>query len=297
MSHFLVTPSIKEDNKYAFFALNVSLGIAKETRYNSVEEAKDAPLVQQMFYLPFVKSVTLSDSGLSIERFDILAWSDVINDVAQEIQNYLNNGGQITAQSEVKKVPVTVYAESTPNPSVMKFVANKMLVDTIYEFKSIDETNNAPLAKSLFSFPFVKEIFIDTNYISINKNEGIEWEEVVMEIREFVRAYIEDGKTIITANQEEANGFAASATPLEDLDETSQEIVKIIEEYIKPAVASDGGNILFDAYNAEDKSVQVVLQGACSGCPSSTITLKNGIENMLKEMLPGKVASVSALNG
>ena len=118
-----------------------------------------------------------------------------------------------------------------------------------------------------------------------------------MEIREFVRAYIEDGKTIITANQEEAKGFAASATPLEDLDETSQEIVKIIEEYIKPAVASDGGNILFDAYNAEDKSVQVVLQGACSGCPSSTITLKNGIENMLKEMLPGKVASVSALNG
>ena len=172
-----------------------------------------------------------------------------------------------------------------------------MLVDTIYEFKSIDETSNAPLAKSLFNFSFVKEIFIDTNYISINKNEGIEWEEVVMEIREFVRAYIEDGKTIITANQEGANGFAASATPLEDLDETSQEIVKIIEEYIKPAVASDGGNILFDAYNAEDKSVQVVLQGACSGCPSSTITLKNGIENMLKEMLPGKVATVSALNG
>lgn len=297
MSNFLVTPSIKEDNKFAFFTLNVSLGIAKDTTYSSVEEAKDAPLVQQMFYLPFVKSVTLTDSGLNIERFDILAWSDVINEVAQEIQNYLNNGGQVAYQSEVKKVPVTVYAESTPNPSVMKFVANKMLVDTIYEFKSIDETSNAPLAKSLFNFSFVKEIFIDSNYISINKNEGIEWEEVVMEIREFVRAYIEDGKTIITANQEGANGFAASATPLEDLDETSQEIVKIIEEYIKPAVASDGGNILFDAYNAEDKSVQVVLQGACSGCPSSTITLKNGIENMLKEMLPGKVATVSALNG
>lgn len=297
MSNFLVTPSIKEDNKFAFFALNVSLGIAKDTTYSSVEEAKDAPLVQQMFYLPFVKSVTLTDSGLNIERFDILAWSDVINEVAQEIQNYLNNGGQFATQSELKKVPVTVYAESTPNPSVMKFVANKMLVDTIYEFKSIDETSNAPLAKSLFKFSFVKEIFIDTNYISINKNEGIEWEEVVMEIREFVRAYIEDGKPIITANQKGANGFAASATPVEDLDETSQEIVKIIEEYIKPAVASDGGNILFDAYNAKDKSVQVVLQGACSGCPSSTITLKNGIENMLKEMLPGKVATVSALNG
>jgi Fe-S cluster biogenesis protein NfuA len=297
MSNFLVTPSIQEDNKYAFFALNVSLGITKESSYYSVEEAKDAPLVQQMFYLPFVKSVTLTDRGLSIERFDILAWSDVINEVAQEIQNYLNNGGQIAAQSEVKKVPVTVYAESTPNPSVMKFVANKMLVDTIYEFKSIEETTNAPLANSLFNFPFVNEIFIDTNYISINKNEGVEWEEVVMEIREFIRAYIEDGKGVINANQAQSSGFAASTTPVENLDETSQEIIKIIEEYIKPAVASDGGNILFDAYKPEDKSVHVVLQGACSGCPSSTITLKNGIENMLKEMLPGKVATVSAVNG
>lgn len=297
MSNFLVTPSIQEDNKYAFFALNVSLGITKESSYYSVEEAKDAPLVQQMFYLPFVKSVTLTDRGLSIERFDILAWSDVINEVAQEIQNYLNNGGQIAAQSEVKKVPVTVYAESTPNPSVMKFVANKMLVDTIYEFKSIEETTNAPLANSLFNFPFVNEIFIDTNYISINKNEGVEWEEVVMEIREFIRAYIEDGKGVINANQAQSSGFAASTSPIEKLDETSQEIIKIIEEYIKPAVASDGGNILFDAYKPEDKSVHVVLQGACSGCPSSTITLKNGIENMLKEMLPGKVATVSAVNG
>lgn len=297
MSNFLVTPSIQEDNKYAFFALNVSLGITKESSYYSVEEAKDAPLVQQMFYLPFVKSVTLTDRGLSIERFDILAWSDVINEVAQEIQNYLNNGGQIAAQSEVKKVPVTVYAESTPNPSVMKFVANKMLVDTIYEFKSIEETTNAPLANSLFNFPFVNEIFIDTNYISINKNEGVEWEEIVMEIREFIRAYIEDGKGVINANQAQSSGFAASTTPVENLDETSQEIIKIIEEYIKPAVASDGGNILFDAYKPEDKSVHVVLQGACSGCPSSTITLKNGIENMLKEMLPGKVATVSAVNG
>ena len=297
MSNFLVTPSIQEDNNYAFFALNVSLGITKESSYDSVEEAKDAPLVQQMFYLPFVKSVTLTDRGLSIERFDILAWSDVINEVAQEIQNYLNNGGQIAAQSEVKKVPVTVYAESTPNPSVMKFVANKMLVDTIYEFKSIEETTNAPLANSLFNFPFVNEIFIDTNYISINKNEGVEWEEVVMEIREFIRAYIEDGKGVINANQAQSSGFAASTSPIEKLDETSQEIIKIIEEYIKPAVASDGGNILFDAYKPEDKSVHVVLQGACSGCPSSTITLKNGIENMLKEMLPGKVATVSAVNG
>ena len=297
MSHFIVTPFIKKDNKFALFTVNASFGIKENKTFNSVEEAKDFPLVQQMFYLPFVKSVDLMDNGLALERFDILDWKDVIDEVGQEIQKYLNDGGKVTAALDLKKIPVTVYAESTPNPSVMKFVANKMLVDSVYEFKSIEDTSTAPIAAALFQFPFVKEIFLDTNYISINKKEEVEWETIVMKVREFIRAYIEDGKTIISSAAPTQETFSSSATPIEELDETSQEIVKIIEDYIKPAVASDGGNILFDNYNTEDKSVQVVLQGACSGCPSSTITLKNGIETMLKEMLPGKVATVTAING
>lgn len=297
MSHFIVTPFIKKDNKFALFTVNASFGIKENRSFNSVEDAKDFPLVQQMFYLPFVKSVELMDNGLLLERFDILDWKDVIEEVGQEIQKYLNDGGEVSAQNDLKKVPVTVYAESTPNPSVMKFVANKMLVDATYEFKSIEETATAPLAAALFQFPFVKEVFLDANYISINKNETVEWESIVMEVREFIRVYIEEGKTIVSENSSSKATFSSNATPLEDLDETSQEIVKIIEDYIKPAVASDGGNILFDHYNNEDKSVQVVLQGACSGCPSSTVTLKNGIETMLKEMLPGKVSTVTALNG
>ena len=297
MSHFIVTPFIKKDNKFALFTVNASFGIKENKTFNSVEEAKDFPLVQQMFYLPFVKSVDLMDNGLALERFDILDWKDVIDEVGQEIQKYLNDGGKVTAALDLKKIPVTVYAESTPNPSVMKFVANKMLVDSVYEFKSIEDTSTAPIAAALFQFPFVKEIFLDTNYISINKKEEVEWETVVMKVREFIRTYIEDGKTIISSAAPIQETFSSSATPIEELDETSQEIVKIIEDYIKPAVASDGGNILFDNYNTEDKSVQVVLQGACSGCPSSTITLKNGIETMLKEMLPGKVATVTAING
>ena len=297
MSHFIVTPFIKKDKKFALFTVNASFGIKENRTFNSVEDAKDFPLVQQMFYLPFVKSVELMDNGLALERFDILDWKDVIDEVGQEIQKYLNDGGKVTAASDLKKIPVTVYAESTPNPSVMKFVANKMLVQGVFEFKSIEDASTAPIAAALFQFPFVKEVFLDTNYISINKKEEVEWETIVMEIREFIRAYIEDGKTIISSAGPAQETLSSSATPLEELDETSQEIVKIIEDYIKPAVASDGGNILFDNYNTEDKSVQVVLQGACSGCPSSTITLKNGIETMLKEMLPGKVATVTALNG
>lgn len=297
MSQFIVTPFIKKDKKFALFTVNASFDIKENKTFNSVEEAKDFPLVQQMFYLPFVKSVELMDNGLALERFDILDWKDVIDEVGQEIQKYLNDGGKVTAASDLKKIPVTVYAESTPNPSVMKFVANKILVQGVFEFKSIEDASTAPIAAALFQFPFVKEVFLDTNYISINKKEEVEWETIVMEIREFIRAYIEDGKTIISSAGPAQETLSSSATPLEELDETSQEIVKIIEDYIKPAVASDGGNILFDNYNTEDKSVQVVLQGACSGCPSSTITLKNGIETMLKEMLPGKVATVTALNG
>lgn len=297
MSQFLVTPFLKENSTLAFFELNITLGITESISFLSVEETKDYPLVQQMFYLPFVKKVTLKNNGLEIERFDILDWKDVINEVSQEIQNFLNNGGQVTIAANLQKVPVTVYAESTPNPNVMKFVANKMLVEQIAEYKSIEEAGSAPLAQALFSFSFINEVFFDTNYISINKNATIEWEEAVMEIREFIRSYLEEDKPIIDVASLEGKNTEIKQKAIEDLDETSQEIVKIIDDYIKPAVASDGGNILFDTYNEEDKSVHVILQGACSGCPSSTITLKNGIENMLKEMLPGKVATVSAING
>lgn len=296
MSQFLVTPSISADKNFAFFHLNMSLGLSEKQTFTSVEAAKDFPLVQQMFYLPFVKSVTLHDHGLEVERFDILDWQDVIEEVATEISSYLNNGGEIGTLAPPKQVPVTVYAESTPNPAVMKFVANKPLTDRVFEFKSLEDTEEAPLAAALFSFAFVKELFFDANYISINKTEEVSWEEVVMEVREFIRSYLSEGKTVVKASSQ-AKNVQVLQTPIEELDETSQSIVKIIEEYIKPAVASDGGNIVFDNYNPDDQSVQVVLQGACSGCPSSTLTLKNGIETMLQDMLPGKVKSVSAING
>ena len=165
MSHFIVTPYIKEDNKFALFSVNSSFGIEGEKSFRSVEEAKDFPLVQQMFYLSFVQSVRLLNNALEIERFDILAWPDVINEVAQEIEKYLNNGGKVMAEIVPKKVPVTVYAESTPNPSVMKFVANKMLVKNTFEYKNEAEASNAPLAQALFGFTYVQEVFFDANYI------------------------------------------------------------------------------------------------------------------------------------
>lgn len=300
MTTFTVSASLTEDQTIARFEISPSLQITQVYQYNNIDEAKEAPLAQQMFYLPFVKSVVLKKEAIEIMRFDILKWEDVLNEVSLEIENFLNSGGvamnESQSSSPSKKIPITIYAESTPNPGVMKFVANKKLVDQVYEYKNIDETTDAPLAQKLFHFPFVKEVFMDTNYVSITKFDVSNWDEIVLEIREFLRSFLEEGNEITTSSKEKTIKETAKESVVE-LDEISQQIVGIIEDYIKPAVAADGGNILFNSYNAENKNVQVVLQGACSGCPSSTFTLKNGIENMLKEMLPGKISSVNAING
>jgi Fe-S cluster biogenesis protein NfuA len=224
-----------------------------------------------------------------------LEWAEVIEEVQEQLQQYLNDGGVVIEMTSNDKIPVSVYAESTPNPAVMKFVANKPLVTQTVEFKNIDEANNAPMAQQLFHFPFVKEVFIDANYVSITKYEVAEWDNIVMEVREFIRKYIEEGKLILKEIPQQQETTDESTA--ENLSKTESQIISILDEYIKPAVASDGGNIQFDSYNEIDKTVQVILQGACSGCPSSTFTLKNGIENMLKEMMPGKIKSVVALNG
>ena len=126
-----------------------------------------------------------------------------------------------------------------------------------------------------------------------------EWQDITIEIREFIKNYIEQGKEIVFANAAETLKKSSQQldSHFEALDDTSKEIINILEEYVKPAVASDGGNIQFISYDSDTKNVSVMLQGACSGCPSSTYTLKSGIENMLKEMLPGKIEMVEAING
>ncbi|TVZ52366.1 NifU family protein [Dokdonia sp. Hel_I_53] len=268
--------------------------------FKNIDEASNSPLAQQLFYLPFVKTVYIAQNFVAIEKYNIVDWIDIQDEVANQIADFLNDNGIIIIEDvAAKKIPATVYAESTPNPSTLKFVANKKLVTTAFEFKSIEDTTNAPLAKALYSFPFIKEIFFDENYISIQKYDVVEWDEVVTETREFIRDYIQEGKEIVTAAQLKTpqQADAISEKEFESLDDISKEIVNIIEEYIKPAVASDGGNILFKNYDENSKNVSVILQGACSGCPSSTFTLKNGIENMLKEMLPGKINNVEAING
>ncbi len=292
---YQIKASAEKGKLKAKFVLNQNTGTKEIIHFKNIDDAKGAPLIQQLFYLPFVKSVSLHEDYLEVERFDILEWEDVIEEVRVQLENYLNDGGVILDEVNNDKIPVSIYAESTPNPSVMKFVANKKLVSESIEFKNIDEAKHSPFAQKLFHFAYVKDVFINENYVSITKFDIKSWDEVMMEIREFIRTFIENGNTIIehypSKDTNKKSTSPGNKNPLDD------QIISILDEYIKPAVASDGGNIKFDSYDPTKKSVQVILQGACSGCPSSTLTLKNGIENMLKEMMPGKIENVVAING
>ncbi len=269
--------------------------------FSNIDEAKNSPLAQQLFYLPFVKKVFITANFIAIQRFDIVEWIDVQEEVSEQIETYITDGNIVVSEqtSTTKKEAIEVYAEVTPNPSVMKFGTNKALTQTDVEYKNIDEANqSSPLAQAIFTFPFVKQVFISDNYISITKYDMVEWNEVFTEVRTFIREYLVDGKTIIKEiPDKEITEKTEIEAPSIALEGISAQIVDILDEYIKPAVAGDGGNIAFRSYDEEHKIVSVVLQGACSGCPSSTATLKNGIETLLKEMLPDQINEVIAING
>ncbi len=181
---------------------------------------------------------------------------------------------------------ISIYTEMTPNPETMKFVANKLL----YPGKSIDFPDESfagpsPLAKELFVFPFIKSIFIASNFVTLTKTADTEdWQDVIPPIKQFLKEYIENGGTVV--NEEEAAKVKKEATNLvsADDDDVVKRIKELLDNYVRPAVEMDGGAIQFKSYN--NGIVNLMLQGSCSGCPSSMITLKAGIEGMMKRMIP-----------
>lgn len=178
---------------------------------------------------------------------------------------------------------VSIYTEMTPNPETMKFVANKLL----YPSKSIDFQDESaagpsPLAKELFAFPFIRSVFIASNFVTLTKTVETQWEEVIPTIREFLKEYLESDKVVI--NESEIVAAKNDNTINADDTDVVVRIKELLENYVKPAVEMDGGAISFRGYN--DGVVSLMLQGSCSGCPSSMITLKSGIEGMMKRMIP-----------
>ncbi len=296
-----ITIKETQNPKIVKFELKDFITQNENFEYKNIDETKNSPLAQQLFYLPFVKAVYISGNFIAIEKYEIVEWADVQDDVAVQIENFISAGGVVIIpnKTSIKKQPISVYGETTPNPASLKFVVNKALTKTVAEFKNIDEATHSPLTKELFKFHFVKEVFIAENYISITKYDSISWDEITLELRTFIKEFIENGGTIIDESQiiHAEKQEKQQVKNFENLDTTSQQIINILEEYVKPAVAADGGNILFDSFDETNKKVKVILQGACNGCPSSTFTLKSGIENMLKDMLNDKDIVVEAVNG
>lgn len=183
---------------------------------------------------------------------------------------------------------IHIYLESNPNPNSLKFVVNEMLIPDgmSFDFPDIESTENAPLAKELFSYPFVDRVFYMSNFITVTKKEGVEWIEIQGTIKEHIKKFLESGKFIIEVDGNQPD-------PVQEETETVKKIRTILEEYIRPAVEQDGGAITFHSFR--DGVVKVRLQGSCSGCPSSMVTLKAGIENLFKRMMPDEVHAVEAL--
>ena len=196
------------------------------------------------------------------------------------------------------KVPTSLYSEATPNPRVIKFTANRILIDqNIYEFHNKAEAIASPLALELFSFPFVESVFISNNFISVTKKDNsIEWSDIVLEMREFIRDYLVDGGVVINENAlpKKSISITQKEEPKREFTNIEKKIADLLDEYVRPAVEQDGGFISLKNY---DKGIVTVsLQGACSGCPSSTMTLKSGIEGLLKREMPNEIIEVIADN-
>ena len=180
---------------------------------------------------------------------------------------------------------ISIYTEMTPNPETMKFVANKLLYPgKSIDFPDVSSAKPSPLAIELFGFPFIRSVFIASNFVTLSKTSETDWQDVIPTVRQFLKEYLEEGKSVIneeevlTMKQEASNDVSA------DDDDVVKRIKEFLDNYVKPAVEMDGGAIQFKSY--QEGVVNLMLQGSCSGCPSSMITLKAGIEGMMKRMIP-----------
>ncbi|MER3464302.1 MAG: NifU family protein [Chitinophagaceae bacterium] len=179
---------------------------------------------------------------------------------------------------------ISIYTEMTPNPETMKFVANKLLYPgKSIDFPDMESAKPSPLAQELFGFPFIKAVFIASNFVTLTKTSETDWNDVIPSIREFLKEYLEEGKSVI--NEEEVAAIKPqSSNDIAADDDVVKRIKELLENYVRPAVEMDGGAIQFKSY--DEGVVNLMLQGSCSGCPSSMITLKAGIEGMMKRMIP-----------
>ncbi|XCI75268.1 MAG: NifU family protein [Flavobacteriales bacterium] len=258
--------------------------------FQTTDEAQNSPLAKQLLQYPFTKKVFITANFIAIEKNNLVEWFDVVEELKTIIANHLNSGQRLIISEIIKKRLISVYVEMTPNPDVMKFVANQILAPNMIEIKSKEQVYRSSLAEELFHFPFIREIFFLGNYISITKSKGIDWGSVCFDLRDYIAQYLQEGKEVLKAEWNYPDNHRAYST-------MEKNILTVLDEYVTPMIVQDGGNIRLAGFNEDTKTVKMFLQGACSGCPSSVITLKEGVENILKNFFPDKVEKIEAING
>ena len=258
-------------------------------------DVSEIPLAQELFNYPFVEKIFITANFVAVAKEDLVEWDMVAENLKNVIEDQLLENPRIYKQKKKELFPI--YAEMTPNPAVMKFVSQRFIVEGFIEVKNRDEAEEVPLAKAILDeFEFAKEIFISDNFVAVTRDNSVQWHEVMVPVRGFIVEYLQQGNKVSNiAPQQHDN-------PVEKLinreyTEEEQKISDILNEYVAPAVENDGGKISLLEYDKDTKTAKMLLQGACSGCPSSTATLKGGIENVLKQFLPDLVEQVEAVNG
>jgi len=258
-------------------------------------DISEIPIAQELFNYPFVKQIFITANFIAVAKEDIVAWHDVAQSLKNVIEDELLANPRIYLQKRKEVFPI--YAEMTPNPNVMKFVSSKLILDGFVEVKSRSEADEVPLAKAIFDeFDFAEEVFISDNFVAVTKNNQLEWHEVMTPVRSLIAEYLQNGGVVSNIEPQQHENPVEKIINREYTND-EQKISDILTEYVAPAVENDGGKISLMEYDGENKTAKMLLQGACSGCPSSTATLKNGIENILKQFLPDLVEKVEAVNG
>lgn len=258
-------------------------------------DISEIPMAQELFKLPFVSMIFITANFVAIEKTNDVEWDMVAESLKELISDELLANPRVYRQITKKEV-FPLYAEMTPNPSVMKFVSPKLILDGFVEATSIEEAQDIPLAKAVYKqFDFITNVFISDNFVAITKNNSVEWHEVMNPVRSFVAEYLQNGG-VVSEKEPQKHENPVKKIINREYSDDEQKIADIIAEYVSSAVENDGGKISLIEYDAETKTAKMLMQGACSGCPSSTITLKNGIENLLKQFVPELVENVEAVN-
>ncbi|MEJ8598768.1 NifU family protein [Riemerella anatipestifer] len=258
-------------------------------------DISEIPLAQELFNYPFVDKIFITANFIAVAKQDTVEWEHVVQSLKNVIEDELLANPRIYRQQ--RKEVYQIYAEMTPNPSVMKFVASRLLLEGFVEVKSREEAAEVPLAQAIFKeFDFAQEVFISDNFVAVTKDDSVQWHEVMVVTRAFIAEYLQNGGEVSQKEPQKHENPVEKIINREYTD-TEQKISDVLNEYVAPAVENDGGKISLMEYDESTKTAKMLLQGACSGCPSSTATLKGGIENVLKQFLPDLVEKVEAVNG